>query len=197
MPIWATKPACIGCNRVTNRVIRSRCLSCYRRALTLGIIRAVRPGCGGRKPAAGTMCVACGKYGGSRPRRLCWRCCADPAVRAKYLPRDPEFAPGEAAEVADAFRFPPPVRDRDVPPPPQAAPARDWDRWPGLGRADDGLDLDPSTLPAAIARDQRTAVREALAELGPGAAVEVLSAAVVLPVDVVRRRVEEINRGEP
>ncbi|VTT96545.1 unnamed protein product [Gemmataceae bacterium] len=69
---------------------------------------------------------------------------------------------------------------------PEAPGGRVWQRW----------ELTDDTAPAAIAAAQREAVREAREALGPGATVEELSAAAVLPVWTVRRRLEEITNLE-
>lgn len=64
--------------------------------------------------------------------------------------------------------------------------------WEDVGAPE----LHPSTAPAAVARDQRAAVRAAVRDLGPGWTAEAVSAAAVLPVSVVRRRLRELGLGE-
>lgn len=68
---------------------------------------------------------------------------------------------------------------------------------PDPGRVAVYVYLHPSTAPDAIRRNQRRAVREAVASLrarGVEPAPEAVSDEVVLPVSVVRRRLAEMKR---
>lgn len=73
-------------------------------------------------------------------------------------------------------------------------------RRPREGRVVAGGDDDPAedaTSAERIAREQRLAVGEVLAKLGPTATAQAISDEVVLPLAIVRKRLEELRRGTP
>ena len=86
-----------------------------------------------------------------------------------------------------------PLGDEDPKPEPGPPPEKGtkvgdcWEQWLGAAPA-----VHPDTDPEAIAASQRGDVADARRRLGPGATVEQIGDDVILPVWVVRRRLQEL-----
>lgn len=128
---------------------------------------------------------------------LCHRCFFTPGV-AELYPRRDGAAPCEALSDAEILALPPTgIGDEDTPAPgpyveePEKPRVGDWrDNWKvPCG----GFVLHPDTSPEAIHAAQLADVRDALAELGPGATAEEIGDRVCLPTWNVRRLLGELR----
>lgn len=131
-------------------------------------------------------------------RGLCWHCYATPRVRAMYAPLKVGRKPSaEKPSLAPEARrtITPPRRVVTVSEPAYRLRAVKPDDGPTLGdwRAAWGkvdVVLTSDTMPSAIASTQRDVIRDAIRRLRTRD-VGRISEYVVLPLDVVKRRMEE------
>lgn len=171
----------------------------------------------GAATKTGRACLHCKQPARLRARGLCQRCYNLPPVRREYVRLTTRLTihdPGPTAAELDALeaarrptmpaeptcntahRPPAPEPGREPVPEP-LRPGDCWAQWAamGLANAAGGFLLTSETSPEQIARDQIAALREVIRDAPVGVSLEELSVAVVLPVDVVGRRLEQMRCG--
>lgn len=158
--------------------------------------RARRPaqpdpvGADGPRPVHARICRHCRRPSVNRPRGLCWTCYYEPGVRDLF-PVTSKYAPlatrgegdrGPSDEELDALCAAEPLPELPPEPrPPLDGPARRTGLRPRTGYV-----LHPDTAAPAIAAGHRAEVEEYRAA-HPGASVEEVAAALVLPTWNVER----------
>lgn len=144
-------------------------------------------------------CRHCKQNQVARPRGLCFACYYTPAILNLY-PIDSKYhkhrtdAEDRPLTEAEILAMPPLTNGGEAPAPYEPEPekqkigdrAGQWANMHARGR------LSPETEPEAIAAAQRAEVRRCLKRGMTD--VKAISEAVVLPVDVVERRMAEIKR---
>lgn len=137
-------------------------------------------------------CRHCRTNQAVRPRGLCCRCYYTPSIKSLYPIIVRTVEPLTEAEILAMPTLP--NGDEDVPPPYEPEPeatrigdrAGQWSNMHARGR------LSPETEPEAIAAAQRAVVAKCLRRGMTD--TKAISECVVLPVDVVERRMAEIKR---